>query len=189
MTILFLPPAPHTGAFFDTVRNRLSDLDTRAATYPGYGNVPKTHISIPAYAESVLANAKGATLVGFHTGCLVAIEAALQNKDIGPLILVDVPYFDAATKEKYAAGLDADNPAHDAFRAAFAYNADDAFKRLSHKVMCVATESNLFEPTVKASGKIKNSVLIERPDITKPAFESETMANLIHDMTQINRNA
>jgi len=187
--ILFLPPAPYTGVFFDTIQSRLANLETQAATYPGYGDVPKTIVSIPAYAETLSSLAKGATLVGFHTGCLVAIEAALQNKDVGPLILVDVPFFDAATKEKYAAGLDADNPAHDAFRAAFAYNADDAFKRLSHKVMCVATESNLFEPTVKASGKIKNSVLIERPDITKPAFESETMANLIHDMTQINRNA
>jgi len=180
--ILFLPPAPHTGAFFDSIRTALSDLDTEAATYPGYGAVPATTASVKAYAASLLPQAAGTTLVGFHTGCLIAIEMALQAPDIGPLILVDVPYFDEETKTNYAAGLEADNPQHDAFRAAFAYDASGALARLSHEVTCVATESTLFAPTLKAAGEIKNSTLIERRDITKPAFESAAMAELIRTL-------
>jgi len=180
--ILFLPPAPHTGTFFDGVRGTLSNLETEAATYPGYGDVPPGTVSIEAYAASILSQFTAKTIVGFHTGCLVAIEMALQTPSIGPLILVDIPYFDDITKEKYAAGLDPDNAEQDAFRAAFAYDAHNALKRLFHKVTCVATESSLFEPTVKAAGEIKNSGLIERRDIVKPAFESSEMADLIHKL-------
>jgi len=177
--ILFLPPAPHTGAFFDDIRSALSNMETEAATYPGYGDVPAGVVSIEAYAASLLPQDGNTILVGFHTGCLVAIEMALQANNIGPLILVDVPYFDEETKTKYATGLDADNPEQDAFRAAFAYDVQSVLKCLSHDVTCVATESNLFEPTVKAAGEIKNSLLMERRDIVKPAFESAAMAELI----------
>jgi len=180
--ILFLPPAPHTGVFFDGVRSALSDLETKAATYPGYGDVPDGIVSIEAYATSLLTQTANATLVGFHTGCLVAIEIALQSPNIGPLILVDIPHFDETTKTKYAAGLDADNPEHDAFRAAFAYDVNSALNRLSHKVTCVATESSLFEPTLRAAGEIKNSRLMERRDIVKPAFENAAMAELIRKL-------
>jgi len=181
--ILFLPPAPHTGAFFDKIRDKLSDIDTRAGTYPGYGGVPSTTAaSIEAYAASVLPLDSGTRLIGFHTGCLVAIEIALQTSDIGSLILVDIPHFDDVTKQKYAAGLDADNREQDAFRAAFAYDLDGALTRLSHKVICIATQSSLFEPTVKAGKQIKESQLIERRDITKPVFETTAMAELIRSL-------
>ena len=185
--ILFLPPAPHTGAFFNKIRDKLSDIDTRAGTYPGYGEVPSaTAASIEAYAASVLPLDAGTRLIGFHTGCLVAIEIALQtsdiSSDIGSLILVDIPHFDDLTKQKYAAGLDADNREQDAFRAAFAYDLDGALTRLSHKVICIATQSSLFEPTVKVAKQIKESQLIERRDITKPVFETTAMADLIRSL-------
>lgn len=180
--ISFLPPAPHTGAFFDVIRSSLSDCETAAATYPGYGDVPAGTASIEAYAASLLPQAQDTTLIGFHTGCLVAIEMALQSPDIGPLILVDIPYFDEATKVKYAAGLDDNNPQQDAFRAAFGYKAKSAMERMSHKVTIVATESSLFDSTVKASKVIKGSRLIERRDILKPAFESGLMEELIRSL-------
>lgn len=110
------------------------------------------------------------------------MEMALQAPDIGPLILVDIPYFDEDTKTKYAAGLDVDDPGQDAFRAAFAYDLGSAMERLSHKVICVAIESSLFEPTVKAAQKIVNSHLIERRDIVTPAFESFAIAELIRTL-------
>lgn len=180
--ILFLPPAPHTGAFFDGVRSVLSDFETEASTYPGYGDVPAGEVSIEAYAASLLPRFSDVTLIGFHTGCLVAIEMALQAPGIGPLILVDIPYFDEATKTKYAAGLDVSNSEQDAFRAAFAYDLGSSMERLSHKVTCVATESSLFEPTVKAAREIKNSQLLKCRDISKPAFESAGMADLIRKL-------
>ncbi|MEP3890235.1 MAG: hypothetical protein ABJN69_07190 [Hellea sp.] len=180
--ILFLPPAPHTGAFFDGIRNALSDLNTEAATYPGYGDVPRGIASIEAYAASLLPKDADTIIVGFHTGCLVAVEMALQSQKTGPLILVDVPYFGDEIKTKYAAGLDDNNPEQDAFRAAFAYDTKRALKRLSHELILVATESNLFEPTVKASKEIKGSRLLERRDISKPAFESAAMAELIRTL-------
>jgi len=112
----------------------------------------------------------------------VAIEIALQTSDIGSLILVDIPHFDDVTKQKYAAGLDADNREQDAFRAAFSYDLDGALTRLSHKVICIATQSSLFESTVKAAKQIEESQLIERRDITKPVFETAAMADLIRSL-------
>lgn len=180
MTLLFLPPAPHTGVFFDGVRAELSGLDTESATYPGYGDVPASVATIEAYAASLLPQ-DGLDIIGFHTGCLVAMEMTLQSPKVGRLLLIDIPYFDAATTAKHEAGLDPDNPKHDAFRAAFAYDADMALNSLSHSVSCVATDSSLFEPTVKAAGLIKNATLIERRDIKKPAFEGGEMAALIRE--------
>lgn len=182
--ILFLPPAPHTGAFFDTVRASLAGLKTSAGTYPGYGDVPSLGTGVPpsigAYAES-LQPKDDIDIAAFHTGCLVAMEMALQSSKVGRLLLIDIPYFDEATKTRHRSGLDPDNPEHDAFRAAFDYDAAAAFEALSQPVTCVATDSSLFEPTIKAAQLIENAALIERRDITKPAFEGEAMAALIRD--------
>jgi len=178
--MLFLPPAPHTGAFFDEFRAGFTGLETCAGTYPGYGAVPASAATIEGYAASLLPQ-DGTNIIGFHTGCLVAMEMALQSPKVGKLLLIDIPYFDAATKAKHEAGLDPDNPKHDAFRAAFAYDADAALANLSHDVTCVATDSSLFDPTVKAAGRIKNAHLIERRDIIKPAFEGGEMAAFIRD--------
>lgn len=179
--MLFLPPAPHSGEFFDSIRAALSDLDTKAATYPGYGDRPKTEVSIEAYATSLLPQTDGTTLVGFHTGCLVAIDMALQANNLGSLILIDIPFFDEAARKKHAAGLDPDNDKHDAFRAAFDYDTEQALSRLSHSVICVATQSSLYAATEMAAAKIDGSQFIPRSDITKPAFENEGMAKLLRE--------
>lgn len=180
--ILFLPPAPQTGAFFDNIRGALPEIETMAATYPGYGDVPAGEVSIEAYAASLLPQDAETMLFGFHTGCLVAIEMALQSTEMGALILIDIPYFDDQTKKKYAVGLDMDKRENDAFCAAFAYDLSSALRSLSGKVTCIATQSNLFNPTVKAAGEIEGSVLIERRDIEKPAFGNAAMVELIRSL-------
>lgn len=180
--ILFLPPAPHTGAFFDNIREALSEFDSSAATYPGYGEQPKTSVSIETYAANLLPQDQDVIVVGFHTGCLVGIEMALQSKGVGHLILVDVPYFDEETKVKYAAELDPSNQNQDAFRAAFAYDLRRALKQVTVKTIFIATDSNLFDLTVAAASEVKNSKLIKRRDIGKPAFESPELAELIRSL-------
>ncbi|MBC6402447.1 MAG: hypothetical protein GDA39_08700 [Hyphomonadaceae bacterium] len=182
MMIVFLPPAPHTGAFFDSVRKRLPEFVSGAATYAGYGNRPRTRVSIEAYAEQLLPVEPGTTLLGFHTGCLVALEMAARQADVGKPVLVDIPFFDEATREKYAAGLDPDDPTQDAFRAAFAYDAETALARCRHEVTVIATQSSLFEPTVKAAEILKHAHLITREDIEKPVFESKAMAALLREI-------
>ena len=178
--ILFLPPAPKTGDFFKTIRKSLRDVKTEAATYPGYGGIEALpRPTIGAYAKHLLPNAQGGSIVGFHTGCLVAIEMALQSRDVGALVLVDIPYFNLKTRQNHNAGLDPKNPEHDAFRAAFSYDLESALANLSHPVTCIATGSPLYDPTIKAAQEIDNSVVIERRDIVKPVFESDAMAALI----------
>ena len=179
--ILFLPPAPHTGAFFDTVRKGLSGIETQAATYPGYGDRPSAEVSIKAYAESLLPVNKDIVLAGFHTGCLVALEMAHQQNDIENLILVDIPYFDETAKTEYARGLNPDDPAHNAFQAAFTYDLDTALGRCQQKVTVIATRSPLFEPTSRAARILAQSVFIAREDIEKPAFESEALVALFRE--------
>ena len=186
--ILFLPPAPHTGAFFDTVRARL-DLPSEAANYPGYGDIPPTAPTVAAYAQSLLPQPLGTRLVGFHTGCLVALEMALQDSRLGELILVDIPVFTQALRAEHAAALDPDDPAQDAFRAAFAYDIDAALATIRHPVTCVATDGPLFEPTRRAASIIKNCRLVEARHIARPAFESPAMADLLADLLSDNSQA
>lgn len=181
--ILFLPPAPHTGAFFDTVRAQLSGIETEAATYPGYGDeleIPNP--SIEAYASALLPVAEQTDLVGFHTGCLVALEIARRQENIGAITLVDVPFFDAATKAKHRSALDANDPQKAAFFAAFAYNLVQALVACSRDVTVIATNSFLLEPTRRAAETLKRARLIERPDISKPAFETPAMAELLRSL-------
>lgn len=179
---LFLPPAPHTGAFFDAVRASLTGIETVAATYPGYGDIRRSVVSIPAYGAALLKEGVPPVLIGFHTGCLVALEMAAQSREDLRLILIDIPYFDADTKTRYAAKLDPNDPKMDAFRAAFAYDADSAFVANTSKVTVIATQSSLFEPTVKAASLTPNCHLIERRDIEKPAMDNPAMSALLNGL-------
>lgn len=182
---LFLPPAPHSGAFFDKMRAQLSGIATATADYPGYGDAPPVSSpSIELYAASLLPQARDTPLIGFHTGCLVALEMARQQPSLGPLTLIDIPFFSADVKAKYAAGLEPDNPAHDAFRAAFAYNAGGALKRCAHPAAIIATRSALFEPTLNAAALMPHARLLRRRDIEKPAFESAALAELLRDILE-----
>lgn len=178
--ILFLPPAPHTGAFYDSIRDELSEMQTTAVTYPGYGNVaPVKTSSIEAYAKSILPQRAGTQIIGFHTGCLVALEMAHIQPDLGHLVLIDIPYFDEATKNKHRENLDPDNKAHAAFFAAFDYDLERALSNCTQRVTVVATQSSLYEATLAASAKLAKVDLIKRHDITKPVFENPLMAKLV----------
>jgi len=86
-----------------------------APDYPGYGGsdgVPGPP-SISHYADAISAvitdqtQASLVDLLGFHTGCLVAIEVALQCPErVRRVVMLDVPYFDAAERATaYGANL------------------------------------------------------------------------------------
>ena len=181
--ILFLPPAPHTGSFFDVMRVWLPEFEAQAATYPGYGDEPAVaKPSIESYASALLPIAETTHLVGFHTGCLVALEIARREENIETITLVDVPYFDAATKAKHRNNLDPANPIHAAFFAAFDYNLDNVLQLCTRTVNVVATNSSLLEPTRRAAEKLQYARFIEQPDISKPAFEQPAMAELLRSI-------
>lgn len=181
--ILFLPPAPHTGEFFDSVRARLSGIETEAATYPGYGDKPEIpNPSIEGYASALLPIVEPTHLVGFHTGCLVALEIARRQEDVGTITLIDVPFFDVATKAKHRSALDAHHPQNAAYFAAFSYDLDHALEACSRELTVIATNSFLRESTCRAAEKLKHACFIERPDISKPAFEQPVMAELLSSL-------
>lgn len=169
--IVFLPPAPHTGAFFDRVRTCFGDVRTDALTYPGYGDNPAiTQPSISGYADALVQDLPdGAILVGFHTGNLVAAEIA-KRMSIAQIVMIDIPYFDRDTRDTYAAKL-TDDPAKDAFRAAFAYDPFIGFLEIPCPVSVLATQSGLLEPT-RLAAKALGVSLTERMDVTAPVFET-----------------
>ena len=101
--LLLLPPAPHSGLYFKIVMPHLNARrDVIAADYPGYGGSDPLHekVSIAAYARCLLPLLEnGADVLGFHSGCLVALELALQNPGrVKNILLVDVPYFEKETR-------------------------------------------------------------------------------------------
>ena len=118
-------------------------------------------------------------LVGFHTGCLVALEMAKLSGKYGSITLVDVPYFDDVTKAKHRSQLDPNNPMHTAFFAAFDYDLEGALQTTSQEVTVIATNSSLLEPTRKAAQVLVNAVFKERKDIYKPVFEQTAIAKFL----------
>ncbi|MEM9600819.1 MAG: alpha/beta hydrolase [Pseudomonadota bacterium] len=103
---LFLPPAPHTGAYFEAMIPHLDSLQMIAVDYPGYGGSDRAgDPSIETYAEVIAPHVQeDAVLVGFHTGNLVAAEIARQTPVAG-IVMIDVPWFDAETRAAYAKKL------------------------------------------------------------------------------------
>lgn len=110
-TLILLPPAPHTSVYYENIIPLLAaNYHVIAIDYPGYGGSDRfDDISISSYANSLAPLVKEhapVCLAGFHTGTLVANEIALQfPKEVRKLVLIDVPYFDRETRDKYAAGL------------------------------------------------------------------------------------
>jgi len=108
-TLLLLPPSPNTSAYYEKIIPLLAaQYHVIAIDYPGFGGSDRIKdVSILGYANAVapLVKTYGPVCVsGFHTGALVANELALQFPDaVRKLVLVDVPYFDVATREKYMA--------------------------------------------------------------------------------------
>lgn len=104
--LVFLPPAPHTGAYFDALIPHLTVMQMIAVDYPGYGGSDRVETpSIEGYAAALAPYVPDATiLVGFHTGNLVAAEIA-KRIPVAGIVMIDVPWFDAKTREIYAAKL------------------------------------------------------------------------------------
>ena len=106
--LLCLHPAPSSGLYFETVAPLLSaNRDVYAPDYPGYGgsdSLPAAPmIDDYAAAMSGVIEQSGDTrfdILGFHTGCLVGAEIARRAPSrVRRLVLCDVPYFDATTRE------------------------------------------------------------------------------------------
>lgn len=108
-----LHPAPFSGLAFTGIMPHLAQgRRVIAPDFPGHGGSDafKQEPSIEEYVEAmlaVIANLSGDTpvdLMGFHTGNLVAVEIAISQPDhVRRLALVDVPAFDADTRDKYRA--------------------------------------------------------------------------------------
>jgi len=106
--LLCLHPAPSSGLYFTTVMPMLNaGRQVLAPDYPGYGgsDALAEAPTIFDYASAMLdlldtMSLDGAVdVLGFHTGCLVGAEMALENPDrIRRLLLCDVPYFDNAQR-------------------------------------------------------------------------------------------
>ena len=102
--LLCLHAMPYSGLHFATLAPLLADRrQVICPDYPGYGGsdaLPGAP-TIPIYAGAVLDMIAALELsgpvnvLGFHTGCLVAAEMALQSPTmIGRLVLIDVPFFE-----------------------------------------------------------------------------------------------
>ena len=108
--LLCLHPVPSSGLYFTTAMPLLNEKRTIIAPdYPGYGgsDEPPERATIGIYAIAMVELLENypvdepVDVLGFHTGCLVAVEMALLVPDrIRRLVLCDVPYF---TPEEQAA--------------------------------------------------------------------------------------
>ncbi|MEM7728885.1 MAG: hypothetical protein AAF311_06370 [Pseudomonadota bacterium] len=184
--LVLLPPAPHDGSFYDPLLPHLGAMMAVQVDYPGYGGsaaIPSP--SIPAYADALAPHLpRRPWLVGFHTGNLVAAELS-RRIDVAGIVMIDVPFFDPATRRDYAAKFD-DSPRNAAFHAAFAYDPDQ-LTGLPCSVRLIATASTLQEPTRRAAAAM-GAPLTQRIDVTAPVFEAhgDDMAaeieNAVRDM-------
>ncbi len=101
--IVCLSPSPFSGKAYITLAPLLAEKRrVIAVDYPGYGNSDAcAHApDISDYAAAVSAVIKQASdsqtadLLGFHSGCLVAVDASLNHApQVRNLVLVDVPFF------------------------------------------------------------------------------------------------
>lgn len=102
--IICLAPSPYSGIAYNTLAPLLAaQRRVLAIDYPGYGQSDPTATTptIGHFADAALAVAaavspdRPATLLGFHTGALVAAEASLrQPARVRSTVLIDVPFFD-----------------------------------------------------------------------------------------------
>ena len=111
--LLCLHPAPYSGFYFKTFMP-LIDRDVYAPDYPGYGgsSAAAETPDIGYYARVMLECIDALPLeppvdvLGFHTGCLVAVEMALEAPGhMGRLVLCNIPFFDAETQSRLSTRL------------------------------------------------------------------------------------
>ena len=106
-------PAPFSGLAYTGIMPQLAAARrVIAPDYPGYGGSDAFTLtpSINDYAKamaSVIETLSGdapVDLLGFHTGCLVAAQCAIDDPAlVRRLVLIDVPAFDDETSRKLAA--------------------------------------------------------------------------------------
>ena len=108
--LICLHPSPYSGRYFETAMPLLNDgRRVVAPDYPGYGGSysldapPSIEDYAQAMIDSALANEDDTVdLLGFHSGCLVAAEVALRlPQRVRHLLLIDAPYFDRDTQQKF----------------------------------------------------------------------------------------
>jgi pimeloyl-ACP methyl ester carboxylesterase len=107
--LVCLHPAPSSGLYFKTAMPLLNDgRDVLAPDYPGYGGSDPLDEppAIGDYASAILEFLDSAgidcpvDILGFHTGCLVAVEMAHLNLEaIRKIVLCDIPYFTAEQQD------------------------------------------------------------------------------------------
>ena len=109
-TLVCLHPSPYSGRYFETVMPLLNDgRRIVAPDYPGYGGsyplseLPSIEDYAQAMVDSVFNESEDAVdVLGFHSGCLVAAEIALRlPQRVRRLLLIDAPYFDRDTQQKF----------------------------------------------------------------------------------------
>ncbi|WP_394729234.1 alpha/beta fold hydrolase [Altererythrobacter sp. GH1-8] len=110
--LVCLAPAPFSGLAFANILPLLGK--SRAAfapDYPGYGGSDEIAecSSIADYAAAMLAFCKAILpgqkidVLGFHSGCLVAAEMALQaGPSVREIVLIDVPAFEPEQRKRMA---------------------------------------------------------------------------------------
>lgn len=106
-------PAPFSGLAYTGIMPHLAAARrVIAPDYPGYGGSDPFTLtpSIDDYAKAMasvieaLSGDAPVDLLGFHTGCLVAAQCAIDDPGlVRRLVLIDVPAFDEETSRKLAA--------------------------------------------------------------------------------------
>ena len=103
--LVCLHPFPFSGGFFETIAPLLNgERRVCAPDAPGFGgsDAPARMLSMEEIATTMLQAldacgervAAPFDLLGFHSGCLLAVEMArLEPARVGKMVLVDVPYF------------------------------------------------------------------------------------------------
>ena len=107
--ILCLPPSPFSSIAYNSLAPLLAEKHhVIAMDYPGFGGsttMPEDP-TMADYSKAAIALADalvpdlGLTLLGFHTGTVVAVDMALRYPErIDHLLLIDVPFFDEAMRK------------------------------------------------------------------------------------------
>ncbi len=115
--LICLHPAPFSGLAFTAIMPDLAQgRRAIAPDFPGHGGSDphRSDATISDYAQAMLSVVEALSsdrpvdLLGFHTGCLVACEMALQSPSaIRSLVLIDVPAFDVETRNEHLASSSA----------------------------------------------------------------------------------
>ena len=186
--LVCLHPLPHDGQFFATAAPLLARRrPVLCPDYPAFGDSPPVPepwtiegwATVLASGLNSIPTGNPIDLLGFHTGCLVAVEMALQEPErFGRLVLVDTPYFDPEQRRDlgeqtaHAPRYHGKPTAIAGFRAAFSYDPMPRFRQLEHETLCIGTNSSLHGPTETAASAAPGARFLSRQDLTAPVFNS-----------------